>query len=236
MSSPKVVGSLRRNGGVVALRQITDGVFTHERPQRFFGMQVGARMTALQLADGLLLHSPTDASVEEVAAVGEARWVLAPNLLHHLYVGPWVERGLEGFCAPGLQAKRPDVAFTAEVTEQSSPCGSDALFLPLSCFSITNEVVVLHRPSRTLVVTDLVFNLPPSTPWPTKAAMCCAGGYPGCKTTVLERIGMNRPQARTDLRALLDLDWDRLIPSHGTIIETGGKDALRQAFHWLGPL
>lgn len=216
------------------LRQVTKGVHVHERPQRFFGLEVGARMTVLELDGGLLLHSPTNLDAAAVEAVGTPRWLLAPNLFHHLYVGPWVDRGVEAWCAPGLRAKRPDVRFESEVTEESSPCGEEALFIPLSCFSFTNEVVVLHRPSRTLVVTDLVFNLPESTPWLTKSAMCCIGGYPGCRTTAVERIGMNRAAARADLHRLLELDFDRLIPSHGTIIETGGKQALRQAFHWLG--
>ncbi len=33
--------------------------------------------------------------------------------------------------------------------------------MPLACFGYTDEVALLHRPSRTLVVSDLVFNFPP---------------------------------------------------------------------------
>ena len=191
-------------------------------------------MTVLALDGGLLLHSPTDVDPAEVEALGTPRWILAPNKLHHLYAGPWLERGLEGWCAPGLPDKRRDLTFTGVVTEEAAPFGDEVLLIPLSCFAYTNEVVLLHRPSRTLIVTDLLFNFGPTAPWMTRAAMRCCWAYPGCRTTLLERVGMNRAAARTELRRLLDLDFDRIILSHGDLVETGGHAALRSAFAWLG--
>ena len=216
------------------LRTIAPAVHIHDRPLSFFGMQLGARMTVLTLPDGLLLHSPTDLDPADLAHLGTPRWILAPNKFHHLHAGPWIDRGLQAWCAPGLPTKRPDLSFHHTVTEACTPFGDDVLLIPLSCFSLTNEVVLLHRPSRTLVVTDLVFNITADAPWLTKAILCSAGGYPGCKTTTLERVGMNRAAARSDLTHLLQLDFDRIIPSHGAVIETGGKQALRDAFAWLG--
>jgi len=67
----------------------------------------------------------------------------------------------------------------------------------------------------------------------TRAAMFCLGGYPGCKTTALERFGMDRAIAREELAAVLELDFDRIIPSHGEIVETEGRAAVRAAFSWL---
>ena len=66
--------------------------------------------------------------------------------------------------------------------------------------------------------------------------MRCAGGYPGCRATLLERVFMDREAARKDLRGLPALDFDRLVMSHGDVIETGGKDVLRGAYSWLGAL
>lgn len=218
----------------MTLRRITEGIDVHERPQAFFGLEVGARMTVLSLPGGLLLHSPTDLDPRELDALGSPRWLLAPNKLHHLYAGPWMQRGVEGWAAAGLAAKRPDLSFAGEVTGEAAPFGDEVLLIGLACFSFTNEVLLLHRPSRTLVVTDLVFNFGPRAPWLTRAAMCCAGGYPGCRTTALERVGMDRSKARAELGRVLQLDFDRLIPSHGEIIETGGKEKLRSAFSWLG--
>jgi hypothetical protein len=218
------------------LRAIAPSVFVHERPQGFYGVEVGCRMTVLALKGGVLLHSPTDVDPSAFEGLGQPRWLLAPNLFHHLHAGPWLARGVEGWCAPGLPEKRPDLDFAGVVTAECSPFGDEVLLLPLTCFAMTNEVVLLHRPSRTLVVTDLVFNFAQDAPWFTRFSMTLLGGYPGCSTTLLERVGMNRQRARQDLARLLELDFDRLILSHGQVLERGGHEALCTAFNWLGEL
>lgn len=209
-------------------------VYTFEAPQRFLGLPLGCRMTVIDIAGGLLLYSPIAVEPEAITALGTPRWLLSPNKLHHLYAGPWLERGLEGWAAPGLPEKRPDLSFDHVVEARCSPFGDDVELIPLRCFKMANEVVLHHRPSRTLVVTDLVFNFTRDDPWITRAAMWCSGAYPGCRASVLERVGMDRTIARVEIAALLELDFDRLIPAHGAIIETGGKDALRGAYRWLG--
>ena len=216
------------------VQQVAPGVHTVEAPQRFLGLEVGARMTVLELDGGLLVHSPVALPPEALDHLGAPRWALAPNRLHHLHVGPWAEAGLETWAAPGLPEKRPDVPFHGVVTEASRPFGDEVEVKPLSCFPLTNEVVALHRPSRTLIVSDLVFNFPPEAPWLTRAAMRGLWGYPGCQTTLLERAGMRRGAARREIAAILEWDFDRLIMAHGEVIEAGGKAALRRAFRWLG--
>lgn len=213
---------------------IADGVYVLESPQRFYGLEVGARMTLLQTDGGTLVHSPIDVPVEAVSAAGDLRWVVSPNRLHHLHAGPWLTHGLEGWAAPGLPEKRPDLLFAGVLERGVAPFGPDIGVYPLSCFPMTNEVVLLHRPSRTLVVTDLVFHFGPDAPWLTRAAMAMSLGYPGCCSTVLERVGFRRAVAREEIGALLELDFDRLVMSHGRIIETDGKESLRGAFRWLG--
>ena len=92
-------------------KQLADGVRTVDASQKFYGLEMGARMTLLDTAAGTLVHSPVALSAEAAAALGDARWVVAPNLFHHLHAGPWIERGAEGWCAPGLAEKRSDLDF-----------------------------------------------------------------------------------------------------------------------------
>jgi len=206
------------------IRTVAPGVRVVDAPQRFLGIEVGTRMTLLELEGGVLAHSPIPVITEI-----EPRWVLAPNLFHHLYVGEW---GCEKWGVPGLPDKRPDVSF-AGVLEDEHPFGDEVWAYGLRCFAATNEVVLVHRPSKTLLVSDLCFNLGREAPWLTRAAMWLAMGYPGPRTTVLERALMKRERARDDLRTILEQDFDRVIMAHGEVIDTGGKDALRRAFHWL---
>lgn len=216
------------------LQQLADGLYTVDAPQGFLGLELGARMTVLQSDDGMLVHSPVAGAMDALASVGTPRWALAPNLFHHLHVGPVAEAGVEAWAAPGLASKRPDVGFAGEVSGATSPFGDAFRVLALSCFSMTNEVVVLHRPSRTLVVTDLVFHLTKRSPWSARFAMGLLGAYPGCRCSVLERVMFKRDVARRELGEIASWDFDRLVMAHGDVIETGGKDALLGAFRWLG--
>ncbi len=216
------------------MREIAPGIHTFERPLRFLGLEVGTRMTVLELPDGLLVHSPIDLPPETLEELGEPRWVLAPSKLHHLFVGSWVQEGLEGWAAPGLPEKRRDVTFAGVVESGTFPFGPDVEVLTLSCFSLTNEVVLFHKPSRTLVVTDLVYNFPRTAPRLTRAVMWCACGYPGCKTSLLERVGMNRAVARQEIATILGFGFERIVMSHGDIVETGARDAFAHAYRWLG--
>jgi len=146
------------------VRTIADGVHVAEAKQRFYGVEVGARMTVLETDGGLLVHSPIALDPGAIASLGTPRWVLSPNLLHHLYAGPWLGAGLEGWAAPGLADKRPDLAFHGTIEGAKTPFGPDIEVLAPAGLPITNEVLVLHRPSRPPAVTDLALTLPADAP------------------------------------------------------------------------
>ncbi|TPV96724.1 MAG: hypothetical protein B7733_03210 [Myxococcales bacterium FL481] len=217
------------------IRELAPGVHVADAPQRFLGLELGTRMTVLDTGDGLLVHSPIAVEPASLRDLGQVRWVLAPNLYHHLYLGHWIDVDCQIWGVRGLPEKRPDIRFTGVVDSREPRFGPDIDLYPLRCFEMTNEVVVLHRPSRTLVVTDLVMNFSSRAPWRTRAALWTLGGYPGCRTTILERRGMNRGVACKEIGEIVQWDFDRLTMAHGEVVETGGKDRFLQAFQWLLP-
>ena len=75
------------------MRTLAPGVHVVEAPQRFFGLEIGARMTVLETSGGLVVHSPVDMAPDNVACLRAVRWVVAPNTFHHLYVGRWAAVG-----------------------------------------------------------------------------------------------------------------------------------------------
>jgi hypothetical protein len=214
-------------------REIGQGLYVVDRAQRFLGIELGARMSVLQLEGGVLVVSPVDIDPGLLADLGTLRWALAPNLFHHLYLGRWMEAGAVGYAPLGLAEKRPELALDVVVEQAGEPFGPEVRLIPLKCFAMTQEIAVLHRPSRSLILTDLLFNLSADLPFATRAAFACLCAYPGCKTSLLERVGMNRAVARQEIAGLLALDFDRLVMAHGEVVETGGKEALEGAFGWL---
>ncbi|WAM25700.1 DUF4336 domain-containing protein [Myxococcus sp. NMCA1] len=102
-------------------RQVADDVHVLAVEFRIGGMDLGGRMTAVRLPDGgLWLHSPVRFSPEARAAVdalGPVRFLVAPNLMHHLYVRDWAAAYPDAkVAAPAaLRRKRPDLRIDLEL-------------------------------------------------------------------------------------------------------------------------
>jgi hypothetical protein len=225
------------------LRPLAPDLWVVERAQRFYGLEVGTRMTVMRLRDGrLLLHSPValDADVRRALdGVGRVAYVVAPNRVHHLYAGEALHAYPDArlWIAPGLKQKRPDLGF-APVLGDGPPAEwrdeVDQVFFRGRPYE--NEVVFFHRPSRTLVLCDLAFNFGPATPWLTKVLVGLIGGYgrfgPSRADPLLIR---DRAAARASLERILAWDFDRVIVAHGDVLDAGGHAALARGYAWLLP-
>jgi hypothetical protein len=223
------------------LRELAADLWVTERPQRFGGVEVGTRMTVIRLPEEqLFLHSPVtlDAGLRgELSRLGVPRFVVAPNRFHHLYVGEYTRAypDLALFVAPGLETKRPDLAIRGVLNDDAPPGWRDQIDqLLVHGYPLLNEVVFLHRASRTLIVSDLVFNIHDDSPSLTRLICRLIGAYGRCGPSLLERILIrDRAAARNSLTRILTWDFDRVILAHGRVLESGGGAALRDGYAWL---
>ena len=223
------------------LRKLADNLFVVERPQRFYGLEVGSRMTVMRLEDGsLLLHSPVALDVQlrrELDALGAVRYAVAPNRFHHLYAGD-VARAYPAvrlWVAAGVERKRPDLEIAGVLTDDAPPEWKgqiDQLYFRGRPFE--NEIVFLHRGSRTLLLCDLAFNFGPTAPAVTRVVMTLFGGYGRFRPTRLDPLLIrDRAAARRSLEQILTWDFDRVVVAHGDVLERGGRDLLRAGYNWL---
>ena len=223
------------------LIQLAPQLWTVERPQRFYGLEVGTRMTVIRLADGsLLLHSPVSLDAElcrELDALGRVRYAVAPNRVHHLYAGD-VARAYPGarlWVGPGLERKRPDLAIAGILGDEAPPEWRgqvDQVFFRGRPFE--NEVAFLHRASRTLLLCDLAFNFGPRAHPVTRLLMRLIGSYGRLGPSRLDPLLIrDRRAARASLERILAWDFDRIVVAHGDVLETGGPEALRAGYAWL---
>lgn len=212
-----------------------------ERPQRFYGLEVGTRMTVIRLDDGsLLLHSPVSLGPElrrELDAIGRVRFAVAPNRVHHLHAGEVADAypGARLWVAPGLERKRPDLKFVA-ILDDEAPVEwrgqVDQAFFRGRPYE--NEVVFFHRASRTLVMCDLAFNFGPRAAAGTKLLMKLMRSYGRFGPSTLDPwLIRDRTAARKSLERILSWDFDRVIVAHGEVLETGGHEALSRGYAWL---
>lgn len=238
------MGTLSRPG---PLERLTDAVYclaadTHrvDRPRR---------MTLFRLPSGaLVVHGGVrlqDADMAEIDALGPvAYYLLVPNP-HHDPDRAWFAGRYPTACflAPRAEAARLRAELRVDGTfEDDWPPELGPLFRHHTVGGTRfTETVFLHVPSRTLTVVDLAFNVPRSS----------LEGRPFDRlfmqlNNACDRFGMTRltemlvqdPAAlRRSLEEILSWDFDRVIVSHGAVVEADGKRLFRAGFpRYLPPV
>lgn len=210
-------------------------------PMNVFGMQLGHRMTVARLSDTTLwLHSPVayaPALGAELAAIGRVTHVVAPNAMHDTYLEAWVSALPEArfHAAPGLAGSRPDLRFTDTLGESADAAWAGVFDqLMLQGMPRVNEVVFFHRASRTLIITDLAFNLGDDMPFLSRMLTRFNGCY--CRfgpSRLLQSTIKDRAALKRSIHRMLEWDFDRIVLSHGDNVPTGGRELLRDSFAFL---
>jgi hypothetical protein len=213
------------------------------RPLRLVVGDVGARMTVMRLADGaLLLHSPValDAQTRDALdALGHVAWVVAPSKVHHFYVGDYASAYPSALVigVPGLPEKRRDLRFDALIGEGwTAPWGGEVRIERFAGAPRIGEVVFLHVPTRTLVLTDLAFHVRSDAGPRARLFHWVVGATDRFGPHRLVRAMIrDREAARRSVGRILEWDFDRVIVSHGEVLESGGHAAFEAAFSYLDP-
>ncbi len=186
------------------------------------------RATIVRLADGgLWVHSPTPLSPELVAAVealGPVRDVVAPSRLHDISIGAWGKQfpGARLWAAPGLPVRRPDLTFAAcSTAPDDTAVGQRDRAAALAGAPALNEVVFFHAASRTLVCTDLLFNIRKPATAMTSFVLTLAGTRGRfAMSRAWWRYARDRPALKASVEQMLEWDFTRVIPAHGEIYES----------------
>lgn len=220
------------------LRELGEGLWTVRAPLRFLGMHVGRSMSVVPVADGgLLVHCPAPLDGELRVALdglGTVRFVVPASALHgHVFTEQYRDAYPEAelSAAPGL-ARRRDLSFAGELGDEPDPRWASeldqALFRGHKLFP---EVVFLHRPSRTLLTGDFAWHV---TRRLSVGARLWARWRHGVRPTPGSRLMVrHRSAACASLERILRWDFDRIIPGHGEIVESGGRAALAAGNAWL---
>ena len=223
------------------MQPLAPDLWVTDAPLRFLGLEIGARMTVVRLPGGALwLHSPIAAAAElrdAVAALGPVTYLVAPNKLHHLFVEDWQEAFPSAalFVAPGLDVKRPGLAVSGVLEDAPDPGWQTTIDqVRVEGFPFSNEVVFLHRPSGTLLLTDLALNIGPGDAPLTRLMFRLMGAYGRLTPTVLEKVLVrDRAALRRSFERILAWPFERVVVAHGDVLESGGREALIRGYHWL---
>lgn len=220
---------------------VENQIWTWDEPFSRAGIEFGARMTVLRLANGdLWVHSPLEPNEEmrrSLQELGPLRYAIAPNKMHYLGAQKFKEAfpQVQLFGAPGLAEAHPQIPFDATLGEVPEKAWASDLEQVVFHGNLINEVIFFHPASRTLIVTDLCFYLKDGQGNAATQVFAKAAGVhdsPG-PTPIFKLATRDHDKARHALDCILRWDFDRIILSHGAICERNGKSVLRQSFAWL---
>jgi len=179
---------------------------------------IPVRMTVIRLRSGeLVLHSPAPLVSElraELDALGPVRFLLVPAA-HARFAAATAQAypAAERLADPGERWK------------------DDLESLRVGGFRL-EEVVLFHRPSRTLVITDLCFNIQRSPHRLARVFFRANGMWQrfGPSRIIRALAVSSRAELARSLERIEAWDFARILPGHGDVVERPARTLLREAW------
>lgn len=197
-------------------------------------MTLPLRTTLVKVNGKVIIFSPlnfTNEQLDEIKRFGPVSDLVAPSLLHHLYIGHAIKNFPEAkvWAVPGLPEKRPEVQWSATLTDGTWTYPSIEL-LQIEGLGKISEVVFFCKELKTLLVTDLVFNLQNVKGIRSLILLSLFGTYRRFAVSRLIRhFVTDRRALRQSLLKLLMWDFDQIVMAHGDVLRSQGHHALTQA-------
>jgi hypothetical protein len=226
------------------LKPVADDVWVVDSgPLMVARIPLPVRMTVLRVDDGMLLHSPTryDRDLRAaIAAIGPIRHLVAPSFAHWMFMREWVAACPNAitWAAPGLrdrrQVRRAGLRLDRDL---GVPVWPDIEQCVIPGGGGFREVAMLHRPSGTALLADLMQNLEPeklpavARPFARLLGVTAPDGRAPVYLRAIVRL--RRRDAASAASRVLAWEPERVIFAHGRWFERNGAAELRRSLRWL---
>ncbi|KAI0053171.1 hypothetical protein FA95DRAFT_1651509 [Auriscalpium vulgare] len=240
----------------VVIREVTKDVWTFSKPFSRLGfLRIGGRSTAIKLKTGdvwVLASTPlTPETKTTIDSLGPVKYIVGADSVHHLYLGEFHKAYPEARLVAveeAVQKKNHEKlnwhGWWGDKNQEPTFGFEDEIkHVYFSGFK-NKDVAFLHTESKTLIVADLLFNLPAIEQYKNSwfgsgvpglnLLFGNASPYTGIHQMMTKSLGVGPDAMRRDAKAVAEWDFTRVIPCHGDVIESDGNKAWRSAFsHWL---
>jgi hypothetical protein len=228
------------------LQEFGENIWIIDGPSvRDAGLMFTTRMALVKLVDGSLwVDSPvpvTFDTLKKITALGPIRYLVAGTPRHVWRLSAWHTL----FPDAQLWAPRPtlftlkkgDLPLTGILTDEPPQAWRDDFDqLAFKGNPLIEEMFFLHKPSRTVILDDLIQIHPITKGKPFSNALWKLEGVlspPGGVALDFRLSFIHRSLARRSLEKLLSWDFDKLIIAHGPCVERDAKPFVERAFRWL---
>lgn len=235
------------------LKPVDDDIWIVDGPlvyMQMYGVRLpfSTRMTVIRLGNGdLFLHSPTelvDSLKAEIDAIGRVRHLISPNKIHYTFIAQWGDAYPDAikWASPGVRERAASqgikVEFDRDLGDKSDPAWADEIDQVVFRGSrFMDEVEFFHKPSRTLILTDIIENFELDRVSRKYGFLLKMAGNvdPDGKTPVDLQMTFwgHKDQAREAYQRMLTWEPERIILAHGRWYPENGVAELKRAFRWL---
>lgn len=196
------------------------------------------RTVIVPVASGRVLLSPASTlTPEALLQAGPVTDIVAPNLFHTggIKAASAAHPRARVWGPPGCREKQPDVTWHGLLGQDPWPQEGELPVFPVAGMPGFNEHVFLHKASRSLLVTDLVFNVVDARGVGAWLIFSLFGTHRRLGVSRLfMRFAKDRPAFEASLKAISALEFDHLLPSHGAVVMNEGRAALIGALRERG--
>lgn len=229
----------------MSLQPLKDGASTiHHDAFAVSGLRIGTRTNVLPLPDGTwAVHAPgplDEAEQSAIRALGPVQWILAPNQMHHLFLGAAMAAFPEAtvVATPSLSKKAPAVRIGATFDKPlPSPLAAALEVEHLDGCPLLDEYVLFDPRRRLLLGVDLAFNLHRTAGF-TRFAMWLNNANDRFCVTRLGRAQYvsDAVSAGRSVQRMVDRwDIESIAVAHGDVLANEGRSALREAWSFAMP-
>lgn len=204
-------------------------------------MGLPVRTVVVQTTTGNIMISPgSQLTAEQLQANGPITDLVAPNLYHsagipkahiaHPQARVWGVQQL-------VNSKRrtQEIKWTHELSENSWIFHDELPVVAIDGMPSVREFVFIHKPSRSLIVTDLCFNMTDSKGFGAWLILNIFGTYRKFGVSSLFLKGVkDRSAFMNSLAKIFAHDFDNIIVSHGELVQGDAKATLRDALERRG--
>jgi hypothetical protein len=203
------------------------------------GMLLPVNMTVIDIGGGrLLLHSPIDCSHDVrsiLADLGDVSGIVLPNTFHHLFADQWIEAlpDLDVFVAPRLEERFERFSSYPVIGPETPQDWNDTLErLVITDGDRFSEVIFYHKPSQTLILTDIGFNGPfgdnwwRQLLWRSFGVSSSFGPSRTIRWTLLDNVELLAER----LRRVLAWEFTKITVAHGPPVEANAREAFELGF------
>lgn len=228
------------------IRAFASDIWIADGPNvRDFGIMFTTRMTLVRLSnDSLWVSSPvmvSAAMLERIAALGPVRYLVAGTPRH-----VWRLSGGHALFPEAKLWAPPPSPFTLQKgplplagilgDELCRDWADDLDQLAFKGNPLVVEICFFHRGSGTLILDDLIQNIPADQSKPLRNLFFKLAGVAGPNGGVprdMRLTFLNRKFERQSLEKLLSWEFEKLMLAHGTCVEHDAKAFVKRAFRWL---